>query len=220
VIAYNSKATNGREITSVSQLLDDPKLKGKVGLLSEMRDTVGMMLLDMGKDPGTFTSDDFDAAIARMQKAVDSKQVRRFTGNDYISDLSKGDLAACLAWSGDIVQLQVDNPDVKFHIPDSGFMSGTDNMLIPNRARHKTNAERLIDYYYELPVAAELAAWINYVTPVDGVKPELAKIDKKIANDPLIVPDKTMGAKAHGFRSLTSKEEKAFEEKFAQLTGA
>lgn len=93
-------------------------------------------------------------------------------------------------------------------------------MLIPNRARHKTNAEKLMDYYYELPVAAELAAWINYVTPVDGVKPELAKIDKSIANDPLIVPDKTMGAKAHGFRSLTSKEEKAFEEKFAQLTGA
>ncbi|MFE2990730.1 spermidine/putrescine ABC transporter substrate-binding protein [Streptomyces sp. NPDC059262] len=220
VVAYNTKATNGREVTSVSQLLDDPKLKGKVGLLSEMRDTVGMTLLDMGNDPGTFTSDDFDAAIARMQKAVDSKQVRRFTGNDYISDLSKGDLAACLAWSGDIVQLQVDNPDIKFVIPDSGYMSGTDNMLIPNKARHKTNAEKLIDYYYEPPVAAELAAWINYVTPVDGVKPELAKIDKKVANDPLIVPDKTMGAKAHGFRSLTSKEEKAFEEKFAQLTGA
>ncbi|MER7202694.1 ABC transporter substrate-binding protein [Streptomyces sp. CB01635] len=220
VIAYNAKATNGREVTSVSQLLDDPKLKGKVGLLSEMRDSVGMTLLDMGKDPGTFTSDDFDAAIARMQKGVDSKQVRRFTGNDYIADLSKGDLAACLAWAGDIVQLQADNPDVKFHIPDAGYISSTDNMLIPNRARHKTNAEKLMDYYYELPVAAELAAWINYVTPVDGVKPELAKIDKSIANDPLIVPDKTMGAKAHGFRSLTSKEEKAFEEKFAQLTGA
>lgn len=90
VIAYNAKATNGREVTSVSQLLDDPKLKGRVGLLSEMRDSVGMTLLDMGKDPGTFTSDDFDAAIARMQKGVDSKQVRRFTGNDYIADLSKG----------------------------------------------------------------------------------------------------------------------------------
>ncbi|MGW6400979.1 ABC transporter substrate-binding protein [Streptomyces sp. NPDC055134] len=220
VIAYNSKATNGREVTSVSQLLDDPKLKGKVGLLSEMRDSVGMTLLDMGKDPRTFTSDDFDAAIARMQKAVDSNQVRRFTGNDYIADLSKGDLAACLAWAGDIVQLQADNPDVKFHIPDAGYISSTDNMLIPNKARHKTNAEKLMDYYYELPVAAELAAWINYVTPVDGVKPELTKIDKSIANDPLIVPDKTMGAKAHGFRSLTSKEETAFEEKFAQLTGA
>ncbi|MFE5026608.1 spermidine/putrescine ABC transporter substrate-binding protein [Streptomyces sp. NPDC056656] len=220
VIAYNAKATNGREVTSVSQLLDDPKLKGKVGLLSEMRDSVGMTLLDMGKDPGTFTSDDFDAAIARMQKGVDNKQVRRFTGNDYIADLSKGDLAACLAWAGDIVQLQADNPDVKFHIPDAGYISSTDNMLIPNKARHKTNAEKLMDYYYELPVAAELAAWINYVTPVDGVKPELAKIDKSIANDPLIVPDKTMGAKAHGFRSLTSKEETAFEEKFAQLTGA
>ncbi|MFI0241296.1 spermidine/putrescine ABC transporter substrate-binding protein [Streptomyces sp. NPDC016845] len=221
VIAYNTKATDGKKVTSVSQLLDDPKLKGRVGLLSEMRDTVGMTLLDLGKDPADFTADDFDAAIARLQKAVDSKQVRRFTGNDYIADLSKGDLAACLAWAGDVVQLQADNPHVQFAIPDAGYISSTDNMLVPNKARHKTNAERLMDYYYEPAVGAELAAWINYVTPLDSavVKPELLKIDKDVANDPLIVPDKAMAAKAHSFRSLTAKEETAFEEKFAQLTG-
>ncbi|GAA2322471.1 spermidine/putrescine ABC transporter substrate-binding protein [Streptomyces kunmingensis] len=221
VIAYNTKATGGKEITSVSQLLDDPKLKGRVGLLSEMRDTIGMTLLDLGKDPRDFTADDFDAATARLQKAVDKNQVRRFTGNDYIADLSKGDLAACLAWAGDVVQLQADNPDVKFAIPDAGYISSTDNMLVPNKARHKTNAEKLMDYYYEPAVGAELAAWINYVTPLDSsvVKPELAKIDKDVANDPLIVPDKTMAARAHSFRSLTAKEETAFEEKFAQLTG-
>ncbi|MFJ8824409.1 spermidine/putrescine ABC transporter substrate-binding protein [Streptomyces sp. NPDC102467] len=221
VIAYNTKATGGKEITSVSQLLDDPKLKGRVGLLSEMRDSIGMTLLDLGKDPRTFTADDFDAATARLQKAVDKNQVRRFTGNDYIADLSKGDLAACLAWAGDVVQLQADNPDVKFAIPDAGYISSTDNMLIPNKARHKTNAEKLMDYYYEPAVGAQLAAWINYVTPLDSsvVKPELAKIDKDVANDPLIVPDKAMAARAHSFRSLTAKEETAFEEKFAQLTG-
>ncbi|MGD6754750.1 polyamine ABC transporter substrate-binding protein [Streptomyces sp. BH105] len=221
VIAYNTRATGGKEITSVSQLLDDPKLKGRVGLLSEMRDTIGMTLIDMGKDPADFKADDFDAAIARVQKAVDSKQVRRFTGNDYISDLSKGDLAACLAWAGDVVQLQADNPHVKFAIPDAGYISSTDNMLVPNKARHKTNAEKLMDYYYEPAVGAELAAWINYVSPLETgiVKPELAKIDKDVANDPLIVPDKEMSAKAHGFRSLTAKEETAFEQKFAQLTG-
>ncbi|MDQ8707060.1 spermidine/putrescine ABC transporter substrate-binding protein [Streptomyces sp. LHD-70] len=220
VVAYNVKATGGREVTSVSQLLDDPKLKGKVGVLSEMRDTMGMTMLDMGKDPAKFTTDDFDAAAARLQKAVDKRQIRRFTGNDYTSDLTKGDLAACLAWAGDVVQLQADNPDVRFHIPDSGYITGTDVLLVPNKARHKKNAERLIDHYYQPAIAAELAAWINYVCPVDGVKEELAKISEEAANDPLIIPDKEMSEKSNYFRALSPKEETAYEAKFAKLTGA
>ncbi|MDQ0993351.1 spermidine/putrescine ABC transporter substrate-binding protein [Streptomyces sp. V3I7] len=220
VIAYNKKALDGVEVKSVSDLLDNPRLKGRVGLLSEMRDSVGMTLLDMGEDLGTFTDDDFDAAIARLQKAVDKGQIRRFTGNDYTADLTKGDFAACLAWAGDVVQLKADSPDIDFVIPDSGYMTSTDNLLIPNRARHKTNAERLIDFYYEPQRAAELAAYINYVTPVDGVKPYLAKIDEGAANDPLIVPDKAMQARSHAFRSLSQKEETVYEEKFAKLTGA
>ncbi|MFF7973525.1 extracellular solute-binding protein [Streptomyces sp. NPDC007905] len=220
VIAYNKKALDGVEVRSVSDLLDNPRLKGRVGFLSEMRDSIGMTLLDMGKDPGNFTDDDFDAVIARLQKAVDKGQIRRFTGNDYTSDLTKGDFAACIAWAGDVVQLKADSPDVDFVIPDSGYMTSTDNMLVPNRARHKTNAERLIDFYYEPEQAAALAAYINYVSPVDGVKPYLAKIDKDAANNPLIVPDKAMQAKSHAFRSLSQKEETAYEEKFAKLTGA
>ncbi|MFD4410601.1 spermidine/putrescine ABC transporter substrate-binding protein [Streptomyces sp. NPDC058475] len=220
VVAYNKKALNGVEVKSISDLLDNPKLKGRVGFLSEMRDSIGMTLLDMGKDPAKFTDDDFDAAIARLQKAVDKGQIRRFTGNDYTSDLTKGDLAACVAWAGDVVQLKADSPDVDFIIPDSGYLTSTDNMLIPNKARHKTNAERLMDYYYEPEPAAELAAYINYVCPVDGVKDALAKIDKSAADNPLIIPDKAMQAKSHAFRSLTQKEETAYEEKFAKLTGA
>ncbi|MEU2744200.1 spermidine/putrescine ABC transporter substrate-binding protein [Streptomyces sp. NPDC007095] len=220
VIAFNKKALNGIEVKSVSDLLDNPKLKGRVGFLSEMRDSMGMTLLDMGKDPAKFTDDDFDAAIARLQKAVDKGQIRRFTGNDYTSDLTKGDLAACVAWAGDVVQLKADSPDVDFIIPDSGYLTSTDNMLIPNKARHKTNAERLMDFYYEPGPAAQLAAYINYVCPVDGVKDELAKIDKSAADNPLIIPDKAMAAKSHAFRSLTQKEETAYEEKFAKLTGA
>ncbi|GAB1338122.1 spermidine/putrescine ABC transporter substrate-binding protein [Streptomyces sp. E-15] len=220
VIAYNRKALDGIEVTSVSDLLDNPKLKGRVGFLSEMRDSMGMTLLDMGKDPARVTGDDFDAAIARLQKAVDKGQIRRFTGNDYTSDLTKGDLAACIAWAGDVVQLKADSPDVGFVIPDSGYMTSTDNLCVPNKARHKTNAERLIDFYYEPAQAAALAAYINYVTPVDGVKPYLAKIDQDAADNPLIVPDQAMQAKSHAFRSLSQKEETAYEEKFAKLTGA
>ncbi|MFH9071883.1 polyamine ABC transporter substrate-binding protein [Streptomyces alboflavus] len=220
VIAYNKKATDGEKITSVSQLLDEPKLKGRVGFLSEMRDSMGMVLLDLGKDPAKFTDDDFDAAVARLQKAVDRKQIRRFTGNDYTADLDKGDLAACVAWAGDVVQLKLSNPDIEFAIPDSGYLTSTDNLLVPNKARHKRNAERLIDYYYEPGPAARLAAYINYVCPVDGVRDELAKIDPKAAANPLIIPDKAMAAKSHAFRSLTPKEEAAYEGKFAKLTGS
>ncbi|MFH9233733.1 PotD/PotF family extracellular solute-binding protein [Streptomyces globisporus] len=220
VIAYNVKATGGRKVDSVTQLLDDPKLKGRVSFLSEMRDTVGMTLLDQGKDPGKFTDADFDGAIGRLQKAVDKKQIRRFTGNDYTADLSKGDLAACVGWAGDIIQLQADNPDIKFAIPAAGYITSSDNLLVPAQARHKTNAEKLIDYYYEPPVAAQLAAYINYVCPVDGVREELAKIDESMASNTLILPDKEMAAKSRSFRSLSTEEETAYEEKFAKLIGA
>ncbi|RYJ21563.1 putrescine ABC transporter putrescine-binding protein PotF [Streptomyces sp. L-9-10] len=220
VIAYNAKATGGRTVDSVSQLLDDPRLKGRVAFLSEMRDSIGMTLLDLGKDPGSFTDDDFDAAVARLQKAVDKKQIRRFTGNDYTADLDKGDIAACVAWAGDVVQLQTDNPDIKFAIPRSGYIISSDNLLVPAKARHKTNAEKLIDHYYRPPVAAQLAAYINYVCPVDGVRAELTKIDKSMADNTLILPDAAMAAASHAFRSLSAEEETAYEQKFAKLIGA
>ncbi|MEV3993435.1 spermidine/putrescine ABC transporter substrate-binding protein [Streptomyces sp. NPDC049837] len=220
VIAYNKKATGGRKVDSVTQLLDDPKLKGRVAFLSEMRDSVGMTLIDMGKDPGKFTDADFDAALGRLQKGVDTQQIRRFTGNDYTGDLNKGDIAACLAWAGDVIQLQADNPDIQFAIPSAGYITSSDNLLVPAKARHKTNAEKLIDYYYELPNAARLAAYINYVCPVEGVREELARIDPALASNTLILPDKAMAAKSRAFRSLSSAEETAYEQKFAKLIGA
>lgn len=220
VIAYNTKATGGKKVDSVTQMLDDPSLKGRVGFLTEMRDSIGMTLLDQGKDPANFTDADYDEAIGRLQKGVDKKQIRRFTGNDYTADLDKGDLAACLAWAGDVIQLQAGNPDIQYAIPAPGYITSSDNLLVPVKARHKANAERLIDYYYEPPVAAQLAAYISYVCPVEGVKDELAKIDPELADNVLIVPDKAMAAKSHAFRSLTGEEETAYEEKFAKLIGA
>ncbi|MGC0374489.1 polyamine ABC transporter substrate-binding protein [Streptomyces sp. SAI-229] len=220
VIAYNKKALDGVEVRTLSDLLDNPKLKGRVGLLTEMRDTMGLTLLDMGKEPERFTADDYDAALARLQRAVDKGQIRRFTGNDYTADISKGDFAACVAWAGDVVQLKADNPDIDFLVPDSGYMMSSDNLLVPDKARHKANAERLIDYYFEPEPAAELAAYINFVCPVEGVKDELAKIDEDAADNPLILPDRAMQSKSRAFRSLSAEEETEFEEKFAKLTGA
>jgi spermidine/putrescine transport system substrate-binding protein len=219
-IAYNKKATGGRAVTSVSQLLDDPALKGRVAMLSEMRDTIGMTLLDMGHPPETVTDDTYDAALARVQKAVDSQQIRKFTGNDYTDGLSKGDIAACIAWAGDLVQLRIDDPDIEYVFPKAGFLFSTDNLLVPARARHKTNAERLIDYYYEPQVAAQVSAYIAYVCPVAGVKPYLARIDPSLATNPLILPDAAMDATSHSFRSLSQDEDTRYEEKFSQLIGA
>jgi spermidine/putrescine transport system substrate-binding protein len=220
VVAYNAKATGGKKVTSVGQLLDDPSLKGRVSMLSEMRDTIGLALLDLGKDPSKFTDDDFDAAVARVQKAVDNKQIRKFTGNEYAKDLASGDIAACLAWAGDLIQLQADNPDIRYVIPAGGFMTSSDNMLIPARARHKKNAERLIDFYYRPQIAAQLTDYVNYFSPVDGVKEALLKLDPAVAKDPLILPPASMVAKGHAFRSLTEDEESRYEAKFAKLIGA
>ncbi|MGW0956915.1 polyamine ABC transporter substrate-binding protein [Streptomyces sp. NPDC002545] len=220
VIAYNKKALDGIEVKSISDMLDNPKLKGRVAFLSEMRDTMGMMLIDMGKDPAKFTDDDYDAAIGRLQKAVDKGQIRRFTGNDYTSDLTKGDVAVCLAWGGDIVQLQADSANVDYIMPEAGFTTATDNLLVPRGARHKANAERLIDFYFRPLTAAQLCAYTAFISPVDGAQAELAKIDKSAAENPLIIPTKDMVARSHSFRALSDKEEAAYEAKFAKLTGA
>lgn len=220
IVAYNKKATKGKKVTSVTQLLEDESLKGRVSMLTEMTDTIGLTMLDMGVNSERFDEDDFNAAIARIQKAVDRKQLRRFSGNDYMDELDSGDIAACVAWAGDIVQLQLDNPDVEFAVPERGYLFGTDDLLVPAKARHQSNAEALIDFYYRPKEAAELAAWVNYICPVSGAKAEMEKIDKELADDKLLFPDARMISKGKNFRPMSAKEEAAYEEKFAKLIGA
>ena len=132
-IAWNPKSTGGKKIETIDQLFTDPKLKGKVTLLSEMRDTVGLVLIAMGKDPANFTTADFDAACAEIQKAKDAGQIKGFTGNDYTKPLASGDTAACIAWSGDIVQLKADNPSLGYALPQKGFMIWSDNLCLSVR---------------------------------------------------------------------------------------
>jgi spermidine/putrescine transport system substrate-binding protein len=160
-LAYNAKVT--REIRTVDELLTRPDLKGKVTALSEMRDTMGLLLQAGGHDPANFTTAQFDDALNKLKKAVDSKQIRKFTGNDYAPDLAKGDIAACIGWSGDVIQLGFEDEKIKFVVPESGVMLWSDNMLVPNRAGHRANAEELINYYYDPAVAAKLAAYVNYI---------------------------------------------------------
>ncbi|MFZ5852848.1 MAG: polyamine ABC transporter substrate-binding protein [Actinomycetota bacterium] len=217
-IAYNKKVTG--EVRTMTELLTRPDLKGKVTLLSEMRDTMGLVLLDMGKDPAKFTAAEFSAAVAVVQKAVDSGQVRKFTGNEYAQDLAKGNIAAATAWSGDIIQLQVDNPDIFFVTPDAGLMLWSDNMMIPNKAQHKINAEKWINFYYDPKVAAQLAAAVNYICPVQGAQQEMAKIDAQLATNELIFPTDATLSKTHIFANLTEAEEKQYEGEYQKLVGA
>ncbi len=219
-IAYNLDATGGKEITSMTQLLTDPSLKGKVTLLTEMRDTVGLVLLEQGKSIESFTADDFDEAIAMIQKAKDAGQLKGFTGNDYTDGLTKGDIAACVAWTGDVVQLQFENDKVGYALPDAGFTLWSDNFVIPALAQHKKNAELLIDYYYQPAVMAEVEAWVNYIPPVKGTKEELEAIDPELASNELIVPSDQVLAGAHVFRGLTNEEEQQFSSAYADLTAS
>jgi spermidine/putrescine transport system substrate-binding protein len=217
-IAYNPKLT-GRDLTAVSDLWD-PAFKGKVTLLTEMRDTLGLVMEDIGRDPTKCTLDDAQAAVDAIKPHVDSGQVRRFTGNDYAGDLAKGNVVACMAWSGDIVQLQLDNPDLKFVIPDKGGIIWTDNMLIPKGAQHAYNAHLWMNFYYQPDIAAMVEDYVNYICPVDGAKEALIKQDPSVANNPLIFPPKATLDNVKTFKALTPEEEANFNGLFQGLTGA
>ena len=219
-IAYNLDATGGKKIETITQLLTDPALKGKVTLLTEMRDTVGLVLCDMGKDPANFTDADFDAAMAVLQKAKDAGQLKGFTGNDYTDGLTKGDIAACVAWTGDVVQLQFENEKVQYALPQAGFTLWSDNFVIPALAQHKKNAEALINYYYDPAVMAQVEAWVNYIPPVVGTKDALAKDDPETADNPLIFPSDEVLSRAKVFRGLTAEEETKYSSAFSDLTAS
>jgi spermidine/putrescine transport system substrate-binding protein len=195
-IAWNEDLTG--PVESVDQLLEDPKLKGKVSMLQEMADSVGIVMLANGDDPGAVTDDTFNAAIERVQAAVDSGQIVKFTGNDYAQPLTRGTFAASIAWSGDLVQLLADNPNLKWAIPSTGGMIWTDNMFIPTGGSVPT-ASTYMNYVYDPVVAAKIAAYVNYVTPVKGAQEELAKTDPETAANPLIFPDEETLAQVHQF---------------------
>jgi spermidine/putrescine transport system substrate-binding protein len=206
------------EITSIGQLLDDPKLKGKVTFLSEMPDTMGLVMQLDGADPSTVDEAAFQKAIDRLQAGVDSGQIRQFTGNDYSGLLANGDVWACAAWSGDMVQLQLDNPNLRFVIPDEGGMIWTDNMLIPTGGDVFT-ASTFMNFVYDPAIAAQIAAYVNYICPVIGAKEEAAKIDAELAENPLIFPDEETLSKVKIFDAEAADNED-LKSKFQAVVGA
>lgn len=217
-IAYNAKFTG--EVRSFEELMTRADLKGRVSVLSEMRDTMGFMLLIGGADPENFTSEEWDEAIGRLESYVSNGHIRRFTGNDYVDDLNNGDLVACEAWSGDVIAMQYDNPDIKWVLPEEGAMIWSDNMLIPNKADHKAHAEALMNYYYDPTVAATLAAWVNYICPVEGAREAMEQIDDSLVDNELIFPSEEFLASTNQFMPLDEAQQKQYDTDFSLAAGA
>ncbi|WP_030739045.1 spermidine/putrescine ABC transporter substrate-binding protein [Streptomyces griseus] len=220
-IAYNRKKL-GREIRSTGELWADD-LRGRVTLLSGLDESFALLMQGDGVDITRWTADDFHTMCEKVEKRVRSKHIRRFTGNDYIKDLATGDVLACQAYSGDVIQLQADNPDIEFVVPEEGAELWAESLMIPNLARHKRNAERLIDHYYDPEVAAELAAWVNYVCPVPAARDVLASSKDEetaaLAEDPLIFPDDAMRERLAIARDITSEERMEFAKKWNGIVG-
>ncbi|MET0766190.1 MAG: spermidine/putrescine ABC transporter substrate-binding protein [Aeromicrobium sp.] len=215
-IAYN-KAKVG-EVKSFEELLTRKDLKGRISLLTEMRDTMGFLVMIAGGDPEKFTDTQWQNAIDLLKKARSDGQVRSFTGNEYVQDLASGNILACEAWSGDIANAGDEN--LVWIPPEEGIMIWADNMLVPNLATHQANAEQLINYYYEPEVAAKLADYNSYICPVKGAQQAMEKVNPDNVDNELIFPsDKTL-ALTHRFMALDEATMRTYEGDFADVTGA
>jgi spermidine/putrescine transport system substrate-binding protein len=217
-IGYNIKKT-GRELKNVADFFD-PKFKGRVSLLSEPYDAASTVLLGDGIDCSKASLDQLLGAIDKIDKANQGGQFRRFTGNDYTTDLAKGNTWVSMAWSGDLVQLQSDNPDLRFGYFEEGNVAFNDNLMMPAKVEHAYAAEMMFNYLYDPAVAAKLAAYVNYISPVKGAKEILAKTDPEIANNELIFPPPEVQAKIHAYPNLSPADERAMQEAMAKVTGA
>jgi len=211
------KAKTG-DLTSVNEFYD-PKYKGKVDYLTEMRDTIGLTMIKLGLDPSKATKADCDAAIVEIKKAKDAGIIRAFKGNEYAEDLKSGNIVLSMAWSGDIVQAQPDKPSLAFNVATEGGMLWSDNCLIPKGAKNAYTAQVMIDFCYDPTIAAQVEEAVNYICPVKGAAEVLLAKNPDIANNPLIFPPADVLARLHIFNGLDEATEKYFNEQFATVTG-
>jgi spermidine/putrescine transport system substrate-binding protein len=225
-----------KELTGKTELktldeLWDPKLKGRIEVLSEMRDTIGLILRSKGTAiDKPFTQAQFDDGVSVLEKQLASGQIRQVKGNSYKEDLVSGDAVAVICWSGDVFQLNLEagqgtskTPPYGFALPESGGVLWSDNLLVPIGSRHKTNAEILMNYYYDPKVAAQVAAYVNYICPVKGAQDEIAKlkgVSPDIVKSPYIFPTQADLTKVQAFRTLSTQEEKDFTAAFQAVLGA
>ncbi|NCV80573.1 MAG: spermidine/putrescine ABC transporter substrate-binding protein [Actinobacteria bacterium] len=221
-IGYNKQAykdATGKDAPGSMADLWAAELKGRVGLLSEMRDTVGLVLMSQGIDitsSSSLSEDAFMAALDAIKEQIDAGQIYNVRGNSYLDDLATGNIIASTAWSGDITVINYeagtdDDPEpFGFIFPESGATLWADVFVTPNGATHKRNVEELINFYYDPANAAELALWVNYITPVVGAQDAAAEEDPELAENQLIFPNADTLSQSKAFRSLTGQEEQRF----------
>ncbi|WP_068262916.1 ABC transporter substrate-binding protein [Janibacter limosus] len=221
-IGYHKKKV-GRELKSLEDLWADD-LKGRISVLSEFRDTLGLIMQGQGVDPsGEFTRAQFEAAIGEIDKRLTDGYIRRIKGNSYLNDLKSGNAVAGIVWSGDlfILRAETEDDDWEFVIPESGGMLWSDNLMVPITSQHRRNAQQLMDYYYEPQVAAEVAAWVNYICPVEGAREEMEKIDPELAESPFIFPGEKYIEDKNivGFRALSAQDDADYSALWAKAVG-
>jgi spermidine/putrescine transport system substrate-binding protein len=203
LIVNTEKAPDARSMCA----LFDPKYKGKVDMLNEVREAVPLTMKCEGVDPNQATEADWMKAIEKIKAAAQSGQIRRFTGNDYARDLTSGDAVVVMGWSGDAVQLQEDNPNLEWRMPKEGCMLWSEDMVIPVGAPNPTAAEAWMNFVYEPKVQANIAEYVNYVTPVEGVKQVLAKRNPELAKNQLIFPSASFTKKCSATPVIEGEEE-------------
>jgi len=216
-IAYNRAAT-GRDITTIGDMWD-PAFKGRVSLFSDAQDGLGMIMLSQGNTPENPTTEGVQQAVDLVREQNDKGQIRRFTGNDYADDLAAGNIAVAQAYSGDVVQLQADNPDLQFVVPESGATTFVDTMVIPYTTQNQKAAEAWINYVYDRANYAKLVAFVQYVPVLSGMTEELEKIDPAAAANPLINPPQEILEKSKAWAALTDEQTQEYNTAYAAVTG-
>ncbi len=216
-IAYNRAAT-GRDLSTIDDLWD-PAFKGRVSLFSDAQDGLGMIMLSQGNSPENPTAESVQQAIDVVREQNELGQIRRFTGNDYADDLAAGNIAVAQAYSGDIVQLQADNPDLQFVVPESGATTFVDTMVIPYTTQNQKAAEAWIDYVYDRANYAKLVSFVQYIPVLSDMTEELEKIDPESASNPLINPPQEVLDKSKGWAPLTDEQTQEFNTAYAAVTG-
>lgn len=216
-LAYNRAAT-GRDISSIDDLWD-PAFKGRVSLLSDTQDGLGMIMLSQGNSPENPSTESVQRAVDLIREQNDRGQIRRFTGNDYADDLAAGNIAVAQAYSGDVVQLQADNPDLQFIVPQSGGTTFLDTMVIPYTTQNQKAAEAWIDYVYDRANYAKLVAFTQFVPVLSEMTEELEKVDPAAASNPLINPPTDVLERCKSWAALTDEQTQEFNTAYAAVTG-
>ena len=217
-LAYNRAAT-GRDITTIDDMWD-PAFKGRVSMFSDFQDGLGMIMLSQGSSVDQPTTETIQKAIDVVKEQKDRGQIRRFTGNDYADDLAAGNVAVAQAYSGDVVQLQADNPDLQFVAPETGATTFVDTMVIPYTTQNQKAAEAWINFVYDRPNYAKLVAFTQFVPVLSDMTDELAKIDPGIADNPLINPPQETLDRAKGWAALTDEQTQEWNTAYVAVTGA